>query len=114
MGLRVGERVGEGVGFAVAAAHTPPEEHASLLQSSFTAHCFPSAHRAQSGPPQSSSVSLPSCLPFWHPARVGFAVVGLLVGLLVGDGVGDGVGDRVGDFVGPAFGKTRVVVLVAI
>jgi hypothetical protein len=45
-----------------------PEVQVPLVQSLPSLHFFVAAQVGQSGPPQSTSVSLPSCLPFEQEA----------------------------------------------
>src|SRR5262245_50913221 len=48
-----------------AGLHTPSTQ-VSLMQSPLPRHFFSSTHLPQSAPPQSTSVSLPSCSPLAH------------------------------------------------
>ena len=80
--LEVGEIVGALLGVGVlqtACSHIP------LLQSVPKLHFSPAIQKLHTLPPQSTSVSVPSILPFRHVAGVG---------CWVGDGVGAGDGER--------------------
>ena len=70
VGAAEGPKLGTAVGAAVGAAegaqlvHRPPSQGQSPLQSETALHFLPTAQPGQSGPPQSISVSSPSCKPF--------------------------------------------------
>jgi hypothetical protein len=94
VGIAVGSCVGKEDGVDVGAAlganvtHTPAELHELCLQSESRAHSSPIRHGAQSGPPQSTSVSSPSFTPFTQVPPVG-PWVGATDGTPVGDDVGN-------------------------
>ena len=63
-----GAGVGSGVGSGMQTGEpsSVEDEHRPLLQSLSSAHVAPSSHSGQKPPPQSTSVSLSSVLPFKH------------------------------------------------
>ena len=99
IGTAVGTDIGAGVGGSAQTLLTQVNDE----QSSFSVQVRPTLQRGQSSPPQSTSVSLISIMPFVHVSIVGRGV-GTRVGVGDGTPVGVGVGTAVGTSVGPPVG----------
>ena len=73
VGVEVGVDVGELVGVTVGPTAHVPSLQTPEAQSPEVKHAWPLLHGAQSGPPQSMSLSLPSCMPLEQLVHVPLA-----------------------------------------